>query len=267
MKEVTDHAKTNLFTFDNKLRPDAATPSTPASTRIELPQDRHGPALLQRLPDQLHAGGLHHQGRAGDQGQAQVLPAGARSTRRSRSPAPAARRSTRRSRSTSACRLEDRRRLEERRPGRDRTGHREQERLRVPRLRGHEAGRLRAGRRPQRLHRQRDGRLRRVPRQPRRLLRPARWPGASTASPTACGPRSPASSAPCRPGLGDVRPGAEGQQRRDQTPGGGLSSPTRPDRRRRPGSPAVGATSCRRTSWPPAAHTASISRCVNPPFR
>ena len=61
----------------------------------------HRPGLLQRLPDQLHAGGLHHQGRPGGEGQPQVLQADAGRQERSRSPARAARRSTRRSRSTS----------------------------------------------------------------------------------------------------------------------------------------------------------------------
>ena len=60
--------------------------------------------------------------------------------------------------------------LKKRRAGRDRARDRQQERLRVPRLRGHQGGRLRAGRGPQRLQRQRPGRLRRVPRRPRRLL-------------------------------------------------------------------------------------------------
>ena len=45
-----------------------------------------------------------------------------------------------------------RRHAQERRPGRGRTGDRQQERLRVPGVRGHEAGRLRAGGSAERLH-------------------------------------------------------------------------------------------------------------------
>ena len=88
---------------------------------------------------------------------------------------------------------------QERRPGRDRTGNRQQERLRVSDLRGHEARRLRAGRPAQRLHGQRPGGLRRVPRQPRGVLRPDAGPRQAQRRRTGCGPRSPASSAPCPP--------------------------------------------------------------------
>ena len=94
----------NLFTFDNKfvLEGDAVD-RRPAQGRVQ--QEGHGPAVLQRLPDQLHAGRSHHQGRAGDQGQPQVLQAGRRPTRRSRPPAHAARRWTRRWRNTTAIEL------------------------------------------------------------------------------------------------------------------------------------------------------------------
>ena len=82
---------------------------------------------------------------------------------------------------------EGRRHPQERRPRRDRAGDRQQERLRVPGLRGHEGRRLRAGGGPQRLQRQRHGRLHGVPRPEGLLLRP--HPGARQAQrplPHAC---------------------------------------------------------------------------------
>ena len=98
------------------------------------------------------------------------------------------------------------RHAQERRPGRGRTGDREQKRLRVPGLRGHEAGRLRAGGLAERLHGQRPGGVRGIPRQPRGLLRPYPGPRQAQRLPTACGRRSPAASAPCPRGPGRCMP-------------------------------------------------------------
>ncbi len=126
---------------------------------LEIKKQGHRPGLLQRLPDQLHAGGLHHEGRPGSEGQPQVLQADARWTRRSRCPARAARRSTRRSRSTSGRSWPNLADAQERRPGRGRAGDRQQERLRVPAVRGPQGRRLRADAGAQRLQRQRHGRL------------------------------------------------------------------------------------------------------------
>ncbi len=72
-KEVKIDAA-NLFSFDNKfvLKGDAVESGKHA---LEITAKGHRPGLLQRLPDQLHAGGLHHQGRPGGEGQPQVLQA------------------------------------------------------------------------------------------------------------------------------------------------------------------------------------------------
>ncbi len=69
---------------------------------LEIKQKGDRPGLLQRLPDQLHAGGLHHQGRPGSEGQPQVLQAdaGGQEDQGARLARPG--RSIRRSRSTSA---------------------------------------------------------------------------------------------------------------------------------------------------------------------
>ena len=95
-----DHAE-NLFTFDNKLVLDRRRSRDGKHTH-RVPQEGHGPALLQRLPDQLHAGRPDHAGRAWRSRSTASTTSSSRSTRRSRSKARAARRWTRRSRSTSA---------------------------------------------------------------------------------------------------------------------------------------------------------------------
>ena len=64
----------DLFHFDNKFVLEGDAVAT-GKHEVKLVKEGHRPALLQRLPDQLHPGGLHHQGRPGDQGQAQVLQA------------------------------------------------------------------------------------------------------------------------------------------------------------------------------------------------
>ena len=67
----------NLFTFDNTVRARGRRRSRAGAHTVELRKTRHGPALLQRLPDQLHARRPHHEGRPGGQGRAQVLQADA----------------------------------------------------------------------------------------------------------------------------------------------------------------------------------------------
>ena len=89
------------------------------------------PALLQRLPDQLHARRLHHQGGAGGEGKPQILQAdprgqGRRCPRLARSGRQAKGRKVRKD---GASQPEP---TQERRPRRNRTGDRQQERLRVP---------------------------------------------------------------------------------------------------------------------------------------
>ena len=61
---------TNLFTFDNRSC-SSATRSRPAS-KPSSSETGNGTGVLQRVPHELHAGGLHHEGRAGDQGEPQV---------------------------------------------------------------------------------------------------------------------------------------------------------------------------------------------------
>ena len=92
--------------------------------------------------------------------------------------------------------------LDQRRPGGDRVGDRQQERLRVPGLRGHEARRVRAGRSAERLHGQRPGGLRRVSRQPRGVLRPHVGPRQAQRGLSHAGGDSRAGSAPCPRGPG-----------------------------------------------------------------
>ena len=193
-----------LFPFDNKfvLEGDAVTAG---KHEVDAQETGRRAALLQRLPDQLHPGGLHHQGRPGDQGPAQVLQARqGRQVDRGRRLARAGRRPE--GREVRAPGVGEPGHAQERRPGGDRAGDRQQERLRVPGLRGHEARRLRAGRPAERLHGQRPGGLRRVSATTAWSSSPAPWPAASTAWPTACGPRFPAGSAPCPPGPGPCTP-------------------------------------------------------------
>ena len=184
----------NLFTFDNVLHLRGDALDTGEHT-IEVRRKGDGPALLQRLPDQLHPGGLHHQGRAGDQGRAPLLQAGARRSGHQgrRLARPGARLPGREVRAGAA---EDRRPAHQRRPGRGRVDPAQQERLRIPAVRGLEAGRFRSGDVAQRL-----GPRRRVHGAARREGRlPHASPAAGHArSPTACEPRSPARSAPCPP--------------------------------------------------------------------
>ena len=65
----------NLFTLRQQARARRRGRRPTGKHKVEFKQEGHGPALLQRLPDQLHPGGPDHQGRAGDQGRAQVLQA------------------------------------------------------------------------------------------------------------------------------------------------------------------------------------------------
>ena len=160
----------DLFSFDNGFALDGAVVDDRRAHGHAHPPGQ-GPGVLQRLPDQLHDGGPDHPRGAGDQGRSQDLPAreGRQVDRCHRRPRPGDRPAGR----ALPPRADGRRRdLQERRPGRGRAGDRQQERLRVPGLRGLQGGRLRAGRGPQRVQRQRPGRLRRVPRRARGVLRP-----------------------------------------------------------------------------------------------
>ncbi len=75
LQKAVEITPKNLFTFDNKFVLEGDDVATGQHTgRTE--EERHRPAVLQRLPHQLHPGRLHHQGRTGDQGQPQVLQAG-----------------------------------------------------------------------------------------------------------------------------------------------------------------------------------------------
>ena len=106
LQKAVEITPKTLFQFDNKFVLDGEAVAA-GKHEVKLRQAGHRPALLQRLPDQLHPGRLHHQGRPGDQGAAEVLQARPRPTSRSTRPARAARWSSRRSRSTSDRSLEN----------------------------------------------------------------------------------------------------------------------------------------------------------------
>ena len=82
----------DLFTFDNGFVLEGEALATGEHT-VSFVKTGQGPALLQRLPDQLHAGGSDHARGPGDQGRPQGLPAGQGRQGRSTWPAAAARRS------------------------------------------------------------------------------------------------------------------------------------------------------------------------------
>ena len=111
----------NLFQFDNKFVLEGDAVDCRAGTRSNCKKKGTRAALLQRLPDQLHAGGLHHRGRPGDQGQPQVLQArqgrqddqGGRLARAGRRPE---------GREVRAAGVAQPVGAQERRPGRDRAG-------------------------------------------------------------------------------------------------------------------------------------------------
>ena len=197
-KEVKIDAS-NLFTFDNKLVLTGDAVDTGKHT-LEIQQEGHRPGLLQRLPDQLHPGGLHHQGGPGGEGQPQVLQADAAWTRTIKVSGARGQAARSEGREVRAHRAGEPGRAQERRPGRGRAGDRQQERLRVSAVRGPEGGRLRAGAGPQRLQRQRPGRLHGAARRQGVLLRAHAGARQAQRSATGCVPRSPASSAPCRRG-------------------------------------------------------------------
>ena len=196
-----DQRRRTCSRFDNTLVLDRRRASTAGKHTVELTQDGHGPALLQRLPHQLHARRPHHQGRPGGEGQPQVLQARRRVDKTikvaggrgpGRRPEGREVRPHRARRTSATLKSGDLVEIELEIDSKN-----DYEYLM---LRGHEGRRLRAGRRAQRLQRQRPGRLHGAARRTGRASSSARWPAASTASATACGPRSPASSAPCRPG-------------------------------------------------------------------
>ena len=101
LQKAVEITPKNLFTFDNKfvLEGDAIA-AGPAHGRAE--EEGRRPALLQRLPDQLHARRLHHARPGWRSRSTASTTSSSRPTSRSRRPARAGRRSTRRSRSTSA---------------------------------------------------------------------------------------------------------------------------------------------------------------------
>ena len=159
-----------------------ATPSRPASTRSRSRKQGTGPLYFNAYLTNFTLEDSITKRRPGGEGQPQVLQADRATTRRSTWPAARGQAVGQKVEKYAREPTAERGDAQERRPGRGRAGDRQQERLRVPDLRGHEGGRLRAGRGPQRLQRQRPGRLHGVARRARGLLRRGRWPAASTAS-------------------------------------------------------------------------------------
>ncbi len=184
--------------------------------RRRAPQARRRADLLQRLSHELHARRPHQSRGPRAQGRAPLLQAHPRQRSEPGRPRPRRPRPGRQSADRKIRPHADpkSRRARQRRPRRGRARHRQQERLRVHHPRGHEARRLRARRNPQRLQRQRPGRLRRIPRRTRRPV--LRTPGARPAQrrlpPTGRNPRQV--QRPADESLGHVRSGVEGQQRR-----------------------------------------------------
>ena len=189
----------DLFSFDNALVLEGKRRRRPASTPSRSSEAGQGPALLQRLPDQLHARRSDHPRRAGDQGRPQGLPPDPRRQdgRRGRRPRPD-RRPARREATAASCSPTGRR---SRVASWSRSSWRSTARTTTSTcLRGLQGGRLRAGRGPQRLQRQRPGRLRRVPRRARGVLRPHAGPRQAQrlVPPARRDPRR--ASTPCPPG-------------------------------------------------------------------
>ena len=225
LQKAVEITPKNLFTFDNKfvLEGDAVD-AGPAHDRAE--EEGHGPALLQRLPDQLHARRLHHEGRAGDQGRPQVLQAregrqvdqgrrlaraGGRSEGREVRP-PGVAEPGRRSRAATWCEIE----LEI-----DSKNDYEYLVFEDMKPAGFEPVDLRSGYTGNDLGAYVEFRDNRVVFFARTL---ARGKHSVSYRMRARNPRPV--QRPAHPRLGDVRPGTEGHSGRDQVGGGGLDKPT-----------------------------------------
>ena len=74
LQKAVEITPQTLFQFDNKFVLEGGAVAA-GKHEVKL-QARDRPALLQRLPDQFHLGRLHHQGRPGDQGAAEILRLG-----------------------------------------------------------------------------------------------------------------------------------------------------------------------------------------------
>ncbi len=181
----------NLFTLRQQAGAASATRSTTGKHTLEIKRKGTGPVYFNAYLTNFTLEDFITQGRPGSEGQPQVLQADPRRQDRSRSPAPAARPLDQQVEKYKRIELANLATAQERRPRRSRAGDRQQERLRVPDLRGHEGRRLRAGGGAQRLHRTRTGRLHGAARREGLLLRPAPGPRQALASATACVPRSP----------------------------------------------------------------------------